>query len=313
MISPFLELGLGINRRRIQLGIRCCHRIGAELKTRVAILFFVTMVSVFVASAVITFYISYMVSPFLELSLGIIQRIFQLGIRWCYRIGADLETRVGIRFFVTMVSVFLDSGAVTFYISYVISPFLEHVIGINRRGFQLGIRWCHGIGAELKTRVAILFFVTMVSVLSLYVAVTFYISYMISPFLKHVLGINRRRIQLGIRCCHRIGAELKTRVAILFFVTMVSVFVASAVITFYISYMVSPFLELSLGIIQRIFQLGIRWCYRIGADLETRVGIRFFVTMVSVFFGSGAVTFYISYMISPFLELSLGIIRRGFT
>jgi hypothetical protein len=44
MISPFLEHGIGINRRRFELGIRWCHRIGVELKT----------VSVFVASIAVT-------------------------------------------------------------------------------------------------------------------------------------------------------------------------------------------------------------------------------------------------------------------
>jgi hypothetical protein len=77
MISSFLELGLRIIQRRIQLGIRCCHRIGAELKTRVTIQFFVTMVSVFVASAAITFYILYVILPILDLNLGINRRGFQ--------------------------------------------------------------------------------------------------------------------------------------------------------------------------------------------------------------------------------------------
>jgi hypothetical protein len=86
------------------------------------------------------------------------------------------------------------SVAVTFYISYVISPFLENIIGINRREFQIGIQWCHRTGAELETQVAIGFFVTMVSVCFCSVAVTFYISSLISPFLEHVLGIIRRKI-----------------------------------------------------------------------------------------------------------------------
>ena len=43
-------------------------------------------------------------------------------------------------FFVMMVSVCFCSVAVTFYISYVISPFLKHGLGINRRGIQLGLQ-----------------------------------------------------------------------------------------------------------------------------------------------------------------------------
>jgi hypothetical protein len=78
-----------------------------------------------------------MISPFLKLGLGINRCGFELGILWCYRIGAELKTPVAIRFFVTMVSVFVASIAVTFYNSTMISPFLEHGIGINRRGFQL--------------------------------------------------------------------------------------------------------------------------------------------------------------------------------
>jgi hypothetical protein len=105
MISPFLELGLGIIQRRIQLGMQWCHRIGAELETRVAILFVVTMVSVLSLSDAVTFYISYVISPFLEHDLGIIQRRIQLGMQWCYPISAELKTRVAIRYFVTMVSV----------------------------------------------------------------------------------------------------------------------------------------------------------------------------------------------------------------
>jgi hypothetical protein len=150
----------------------------------------------------------------------------------------------------------------------------------------------------------------MVSVLSLSVAVTFYISYVISPFLKLGLGINRRRFQLGIRWCHRIGAESKTRVGICFFVSEVSVLSLSVAVTFYISYVISPTLEHVLGIIQRRIQLGMQWCYPISAESKTRVAIRFFVTMVSVLFRSAVVTFYDWSMISPLLKLGLGINRR---
>ena len=64
-----------------------------------------------------------------------------------------------------MVSVLVASAVVTFYDLYMISLFLEHGLGINQRGFQLGIWCCHRTGAELETRVAIRFFVRMVSVL----------------------------------------------------------------------------------------------------------------------------------------------------
>ena len=140
------------------------------------------------------FFNSTMISPFLELGLGNIQRRIQLGMHWCHWIGAELETRVAILFFVTMVSVLSLSVAVTFYISYAISPFLEHVLGIIQRIIQLGMQWCYPISAELKTRVAILFFVTKVSVLFRSAVVTFYNSSLISPLLELGLGINRRRI-----------------------------------------------------------------------------------------------------------------------
>jgi hypothetical protein len=133
---------------------------------RVTILFFVTMVSVFVASIAVTFYYSSMISPFLKLDFGINQRVFQLGIWWCYRIGIELSARVAICFFVTMVSVCICSVVVTFDISYVISPFLDHVIGINRREILFGLQCYHWMGVVMETRVGIRFFVTKVSVLS---------------------------------------------------------------------------------------------------------------------------------------------------
>ena len=75
--------------------------------------------------------------------------------------------------FVTLVSVYVASGAVTFYYSSMILPFLKLDLGINRREFQLGIWWCYRIGVELRARVAIRFFVTMVSVCICSVVVTF--------------------------------------------------------------------------------------------------------------------------------------------
>jgi hypothetical protein len=141
--------------------------------------------------------------------------------------------------------------------------------------------------------------VTEVSVLLLSAAITFYILYVISPFLEHVIGINRREIQIGIQCYHWMGVDLETSVGIRFFVTR---YVFSRR-HFFNSSMISPFLELGLGIIRRGVQLGILWCHRIGAELKTRVAIRFFVTMVSVLFCSFVATFYNSYAFSSILLL----------
>ena len=98
------------------------------------------------------------------------------------------------------------------------------------------------------------FFVAQVSVLFCPVAVTFYNSSMISPFLKLGLGINQRRTQFAMQWCYPIGAESKTRVAIGFLVRIVSVLVPSAVVTFYDLYMISPFLE--HGFVRSLLWLG---------------------------------------------------------
>ena len=117
-------------------------------------------------SVAVTFFISSMISPFLELGLGSIRRRIGWEMQWYHWIGAEFETRVGIRFFVDMVSVLFRSIAVTFYNSYMISPFLEHSSGIIRRRIRWWMQWYHWIGVECESRVAIRVFVTEVSVLS---------------------------------------------------------------------------------------------------------------------------------------------------
>ena len=77
----------------------------------------------------------------------------------CFTLLLDSQFRVAFWIFVAQVSVLSCSVGNTFYNSSMISPHLEHGLGIIRRGIQPGIRWCYWTGSESEIRVAFWIFV----------------------------------------------------------------------------------------------------------------------------------------------------------
>ena len=111
-----------------------------------------------------------------------------------------------------------------FYKSSTFSLILFTALGINRRRIEWGWQGYLRIGVEWATRVAIWFFLRIVSFLSS-VTVTFCDSYTFSSIVSAGTGINRRRIWWGWQGYLRIGVGVAARVAIRFFVRIVSSFV----------------------------------------------------------------------------------------
>ena len=181
-----------------------------------------------------------------------------------------------------MVSVLVASAVVTFYDLYMISLFLEHGLGINQRGFQLGIWCCHRTGAELETRVAIRFFVRMVSVL---------FSFCCRHFLQFDFDLTVSRACLRH---HSTRISIRNTVVLLdwrrignscrnpFFCDDGKCFCCFCRCHFlqFIYDLTVSRAQLRYHSTQNLMRR--RWCYRMGGEVETCVGIRFFVTMVSV-------------------------------